>query len=370
MGYTGIFDDGNLDKKTYDTNNSGKVDIAESLDDGAGGSVTWEDIQEAIEAGGGGSGSGVDWQNSVLSIYDPTPNLPVGPSDGDRYIASATANGWTTDYIYTYDLDTVSWVEVIPDEGFALTVEDENKIYIHNGSTWVLMATLVSHSNLDDLDANDHPQYMAVLDYDSGEAGDRVDLAIAIVDGAGSKTYSDISGEIDSDITAHAGNASAHHAKYTDGEAALQVTKDNLGTNGDIGTGSDQVAQGDHTHSSMGLALNIDLNDGNNPFVSKSAVNYTTLNRFVFPGSTFMTPSDITAIIWTSNGSRGQDIMIYDFTNAVVIAQKLNITDVLPTMHTLPITGVIPAGKAMWEVQVRYNSQSAAARVSSVLITS
>ena len=105
-----------------------------------------------------------------------------------------------------------------------------------------------------------------------------------------------LSSEIDSDITTHAGNASAHHAKYTTEEAqddvgnimsgagsvnvtytdetptivisgteytleshnndyhsetyitSAGVTYENLSTNSDIGTGSTQVSQGDHTH--------------------------------------------------------------------------------------------------------------------------
>jgi hypothetical protein len=43
------------------------------------------------------------WGNPVKGFYDPTPNLPVLPSAGDRYISLASANGWFIDYIYEYD---------------------------------------------------------------------------------------------------------------------------------------------------------------------------------------------------------------------------------------------------------------------------
>ena len=43
--------------------------------------------------------TGLVWQNPVKDRYDPTGGLPT-PTDGDRYLATATANGWTKDNIY------------------------------------------------------------------------------------------------------------------------------------------------------------------------------------------------------------------------------------------------------------------------------
>jgi hypothetical protein len=80
----------------------------------------------------------------VLSFFDPTGGLPVSPSAGDRYIASATANGWTLNNIYYFDGPDTGivdgWVEVIPTEG-ELTYVVGGAIFpaqpiIWNGATW------------------------------------------------------------------------------------------------------------------------------------------------------------------------------------------------------------------------------------------
>lgn len=47
----------------------------------------------------------------------------------------------------------------------------------------------------------------------------------------------------------HDADASAHHIKYTNAEAAAQVTYENMDTSGDVGTGAGQLAIGNHTHT-------------------------------------------------------------------------------------------------------------------------
>lgn len=89
---------------------------------------------------------GLDWQDSVLDIYNPTGGLPGGPSTGDRYISSATANGWTENYIYEYD--GASWDETtISGEGPAAWVEDEDALYVFNGTSWVKFGSTIVHNN-------------------------------------------------------------------------------------------------------------------------------------------------------------------------------------------------------------------------------
>ena len=85
-----------------------------------------------------------DAQESVLDRFDPTAALPANPSDGDRYIATATAKGWTDKYIYTWLNGSGEWSEVIPNEGAALWVEDENLTYVFNGTAWQTMESLIS----------------------------------------------------------------------------------------------------------------------------------------------------------------------------------------------------------------------------------
>jgi hypothetical protein len=100
---------------------------------------------------------GIDWQDSVLDRFDPTGALPVGPSQFDRYIATATANGWTVNYIYEYEGST--WEETIPNEGFAAWVEDENIVYVFNGTNWVKMATIFAHNDLASLQGGTTSEY-------------------------------------------------------------------------------------------------------------------------------------------------------------------------------------------------------------------
>ena len=87
---------------------------------------------------------GLDWQESVIDRFDPTSALPTTPSAGDRYISTATANGWTADYIYEYNGAT--WDETAPSEGMATWVEDEDVLYVFNTS-WVKFGTTVTHNN-------------------------------------------------------------------------------------------------------------------------------------------------------------------------------------------------------------------------------
>ena len=92
-----------------------------------------------IETGTGLGGplSSGDSQDSVLDRFDPTAALPSVPSDQDRYLATATANGWTIHYIYTWLDGSSEWHEFIPTEGAVVEVEDENAQYIYNGAAWV-----------------------------------------------------------------------------------------------------------------------------------------------------------------------------------------------------------------------------------------
>lgn len=101
---------------------------------------------------------GLDWQDSVLDRYDPTGGTPVGPSAGDRYIATATANGWTENNIYEWD-GVSTWDETVADEGMACWVEDEDKLYVYSGSTWVTFGSTIDHGNLSGLQGGTSSEY-------------------------------------------------------------------------------------------------------------------------------------------------------------------------------------------------------------------
>ncbi|MHA1408902.1 MAG: DUF2793 domain-containing protein, partial [Candidatus Odinarchaeia archaeon] len=100
---------------------------------------------------------GLEWQDSVLDRYDPNGGLPGTPSTGDRYISTATANGWTDEYIYEYNGS--SWDETVPNEGYACWVEDEDVLYVYNGSNnWVKFGATIDHDNLINVGTNTHTQ--------------------------------------------------------------------------------------------------------------------------------------------------------------------------------------------------------------------
>ena len=101
---------------------------------------------------------GIDWQDSVLDRYDPSGGLPGTPSIGDRYLATATANGWTENNIYEYNGST--WDETVVSEGMAVWVEDEDKLYVYNGSSWVKFGSTIDHGTLSGLGDDDHTQYI------------------------------------------------------------------------------------------------------------------------------------------------------------------------------------------------------------------
>lgn len=100
--------------------------------------------------------NGLDWQESVLDRYDPTSGLPTATL-GVRYISTATANGWTLDYIYEGNGSTFD--EIIPDEGTATWVEDEDMNYLYDGTQWIIHSSTSNHNNLTSLQGGTTNEY-------------------------------------------------------------------------------------------------------------------------------------------------------------------------------------------------------------------
>lgn len=67
--------------------------------------------------------------------FDPTGGLPEDPDVGDRYVSDATAEGWTTDYIYEWDGD--EWVEYPPEEGWMIWMLFELIFYVFFSGGWM-----------------------------------------------------------------------------------------------------------------------------------------------------------------------------------------------------------------------------------------
>jgi len=93
--------------------------------------------------------AGLHWLPPVLDRYDPTPGLPLLPDPGDRYMATATANGWTDEHVYECVTDD-TWAGAIdtpPDEGYAVFVEDEDQAYVYVNGSWVLFGYITGFWN-------------------------------------------------------------------------------------------------------------------------------------------------------------------------------------------------------------------------------
>lgn len=83
---------------------------------------------------GGGSGDG--FLDPVISLFDPTGGLPPTPALGDRYLSTATANGWTADYIYEWN--GASWSATVPENGNVVFVKQLNQLYAFDFNVWRL----------------------------------------------------------------------------------------------------------------------------------------------------------------------------------------------------------------------------------------
>lgn len=82
----------------------------------------------------GGSGSG--GLEIVIALFDPTAGLPSDPAIGDRYLATATANGWSADYIYEWTGEL--WVGSEPYAGRTIFVLMVNQMYAYDFGSWRL----------------------------------------------------------------------------------------------------------------------------------------------------------------------------------------------------------------------------------------
>ena len=106
---------------------------------------------------------GVNWLESVLDFIDFTTSEPGSPSIGDRYIntvtgtSSGTAQSVTIDYIYEWN--GLDWSETAPEEGYAAWVEDEDVVYLYNGTSWVKFGSTVTHNNTSGLQGGTTNQF-------------------------------------------------------------------------------------------------------------------------------------------------------------------------------------------------------------------
>jgi len=138
--------------------------------------------QKAIKAYVDSAVQGLDWQESVLDRIDFTTVEPGSPSVGDRYIntvtgtSSSTAQSVTINYIYEWNGST--WTEIIPNEGFACWVEDEDSLYVFNGSVWSQFGSTSTHNNLSGLQGGISAEYYHLTSAEYTELSNWLDNVI------------------------------------------------------------------------------------------------------------------------------------------------------------------------------------------------
>jgi len=106
-------------------------------DSGTGSDVTWsaQKIQSVITAASWGVG---EFQDSVKDKDLATP--PASPVAGDRYIVGASPTGaWTGKAGNITQYNGSTWDFKAPTTGMCTYVDDEQLLYIYNGTTWVAM---------------------------------------------------------------------------------------------------------------------------------------------------------------------------------------------------------------------------------------
>lgn len=110
--------------------------------------------------------SGIDFLESVKSIAN---TVPVGPASGDRYITDTQSGDWsaiTLNSVVQYTDDEewdVTWDPSDPRAlGARVYVEDQDQDFRFTGSEWIPIPEVKFHSELLELDADDHTQYSRV----------------------------------------------------------------------------------------------------------------------------------------------------------------------------------------------------------------
>jgi hypothetical protein len=101
---------------------------------------------------------GISWQDPVADQDLTSP--PSAPSTGDRYIVGPSATGdWNGHDEEIAEWNGSSWDFDTPSEGWAVWVEDEDKMYVYNAaSNWVKFGSVIDHEQLQNKGTNTHTE--------------------------------------------------------------------------------------------------------------------------------------------------------------------------------------------------------------------
>lgn len=98
---------------------------------------------------------GTSREGAVIDFFDPTAATPDTPALGDRYIAAATANGWTINRINEWNGG--GWDENVPAANAQVEVLNRSAEYLWVGGAWTLVSRPMRTGRNQYLEADDVP---------------------------------------------------------------------------------------------------------------------------------------------------------------------------------------------------------------------
>jgi len=170
---------------------SAGVQVNEFSSDGtlAGNSDTAIPTEQAVKTYVDSKVSGLDWKESVIDKDLNEP--PSSPSTGDRYIVSqgppAASGDWAGHDNEFAEWDGSAWVFETTTEGAAAWVEDEDVVYVWNGTTWAKLGTTITHNNTNGLqggNGSDEYFHFTSAEYSSITGSKTQNTVFAAPDGA------------------------------------------------------------------------------------------------------------------------------------------------------------------------------------------
>jgi hypothetical protein len=170
----------------------------------------------------------ISWQVAVLAIYDPTSETPPTPSVGDRYISSATANGWVQNNIYQWN--GASWDSYTPLTNWAVYVEggtiNAKSLVVYNGTEWVIFGATMQHQALIGAGFYTHAQIDNHID-DPTIHFVESSIDHTHIQNIGNYTHADIDSHIDNYYNAHFGQDLRSTGLPTFGQVLITIPPTN-----------------------------------------------------------------------------------------------------------------------------------------------
>jgi hypothetical protein len=253
-------------------------------------------------------------------------------------------------------------------------------------------ATAIDHGDLSGLGDDDHPQYALLTDLASNANALGASL-IGIEDSGGNY----VATEVEAALAEIAVGTPIDHGGLQgllDDDHTQYVLRNILTTKGDlfareagainrVGVGADGTVLAADSAVAPGVAWKtpvsvdpgsrqIDYSYGNNsnPYIFTASSVYLVVAEFIFPGTTVLggTLTDIRAIFGSNDAVLGASIRVFDQTNALVIAELTGLVSVPRIIASLGAIMNVPAGEALFEIQMKRDAAGAQAQMSALSV--